>query len=332
VAQVTRGRDVLRINLGVEDLGRIRFGAAPAPILEMVLMLFELRQRPLLAGGGEGNWRGTVRSAFPATARPLLQLVPSRRRALYLDVLTTDADEAFHLVRDTPRSVHANNLSRIEHMKVAPTPLWLRRYMDGDTEILQALDRALRAFHNTCLAPRWPLVTKLFHHDVAHHTTTFRQHGITAVLNSLSPDLRLNGHTLEGRYPWDREVRLEGQGLVLVPSAFWTGYPLITWDPQDQSRYVLIYPAHRDADQKPGSASALERVLGQTRTAVLRCLWQPRTTGGIARSARISLSSASEQATSLREAGLITSRRHGQAVEHRLTNLGRSLLGEQNQA
>jgi hypothetical protein len=41
---VPPGAGVLTIELGAADLGRVRFAAAPAPLLETVLMLFELRQ------------------------------------------------------------------------------------------------------------------------------------------------------------------------------------------------------------------------------------------------------------------------------------------------
>lgn len=35
---------MLRVELDAEDLGRIRFAQEPAPVLENLLMLFELRQ------------------------------------------------------------------------------------------------------------------------------------------------------------------------------------------------------------------------------------------------------------------------------------------------
>src|SRR5262249_22100578 len=144
----------------------------------------------------------------------------------------------------------------------------------------------------------------------------------------LAPDLRLDDLTITARYPWDRHARLDGQGLVLVPSAFWTGHPLFTWDPHEQSTYVLIYPARaaRQGAEVLNIGNALDSLLGVTRANALRTLHRPHTTSGLAESLCISVASASKHATTLRRAGLITTNRQGQAVEHRLTQLGMSLL------
>jgi hypothetical protein len=74
-----------------------------------------------------------------------------------------------------------------------------------------------------------------------------------------------------------------------MPSAFWTGHPLITWDPQDKARYVLIYPARlapayafeRGASHHQAE-DPLAMLLGTTRAAVLCALRQPRTTTTLA--------------------------------------------------
>ena len=329
---------MLTVELSAEDMGRVRFAAAPAPLLETVLMLFELRHdlparsRGNPFGGGH-DWREAARPAFASAGRPLLQLAPTRQAPYYLDVLTPDAEEAFHLVQVTPESVHRDNVKRIEANNSAPNPAWLQRYADGDPAVLGDLDRALRAFHAACLAPQWPSVTARFHRDVAERSALMRRHGVIAVLGTLSPDLHLRGMTLEGRCPWDRRVALMGRGLVLMPSAFWTGHPLITWDPQDRSRHVLIYPARRDPGQAFGHGMSphpgedpLALLIGTTRAAVLRALRQPRTTTELARHIGISPSSASGHAATLRAAGLATSERHGQAVVHRLSELGMALL------
>ncbi len=322
---------MLTVTLGVEDLGRIRFASAPAPVLETVLMLFELRHRPDRPGD---DWRELVRSTFPRPARPLLNLVADRRRALFLDVLTADADEAFHRLRTTPQPVHRNNVSRIAHLSRIPIPTWLRRYGDGDLQVIRMLDRALRCFHAAYLAPQWASVSQQFHNDVAHHAAVFQERGAIEMLSALSPDLTLNQDpehgelTLRAPCPKDRHVRLDGHGLVLMPSAFWTGQPLITCDPLNPSQYVLIYPARNGpvTTTPTGGYQALAALLGATRASVLRALAEPRTTTGIARQANISPSSASEHAAALRNAGLLTSHRHGQATEHRLTQLGHALL------
>ena len=325
------GKTMLTITFGIEDIGRIRFATAPAPVLEMVLMLFELRHRPHQDGS---DWRHRVRSAFPTPARPLNNLVADRDRALFLDVLTPDAEEAFHILRTTAPSVHQNNVGRISRLNDVPTPTWLRRYGQGDVGVIRTLDHALRSFHATCLTTQWASVTHQFHDDIAQRTLTLHERGAIEMLNALSPDLTLSPDpdgtelVLQSRYPWDRHVRLNGHGLVLMPSAFWTGHPLITWDPLEPSRHVLIYPTQASpVTTIPTNApDPLAALLGRTRANVLRALTKPRTTTGIARRSNISPSSASEHAATLRDAGLLTSHRQGQATEHRLTPLGETLL------
>ncbi len=121
-----------------------------------------------------------------------------------------------------------------------------------------------------------------------------------------------------------------------MPSAYWTGHPLLTWDPLEPTRHVLIYPAdpHRsrplDVRHVSGSGrrardttAAPSALLGATRAAVLAALRQPGTSGSIARHLGIA---ASQHTSALRDAGLIESRRRGKSVEHRLTHLGDSLL------
>jgi DNA-binding transcriptional ArsR family regulator len=319
----------LSVHLNADDLTRIRFAAAPAPVLETVLMLFELRQRRERSDRG---WAARARAAISPSTRPLLHLVPARDRALYLDVLTADAEHAFQLVRDTASAVHTENLSRIEHLKTVPIPSWLYRYAEGDTTVLDAVDTALRTFHADCLAPQWSSVTSQFHADIAHRLTTIGEHGLAAMLNCLSPDLHMAGLTITSRYPWDRHVRPNGHGLILMPSAFWTGHPLITWDPQNHSQHVLIYPAgaqHRSGARLATRTAALSALVGGTRAAVLHALRQPRSTSDLADQVGISVSSASEHAATLRDAGIVTSHRTGQAVHHRLTDLGFALLQRQ---
>ena len=323
------GAAVLRVHLDVEDFGRVRFATAPAPVLETALILLELRNRPRPRERGRHDWRPRARLALSAGARPLVQLAPTQHHVLYLDVLTSEAEQAFDHVRNTATSVHAENLARIEQATAIAVPTWLRRYADGDTAVLNALDDALRAFHAMCLAERWPAVTARFHDDIAHRMTTLGTHGLAAMINALSPDLCLTGSTLIARHPWDRDIHLDGHGLILMPSAFWTGHPRITWDPLNPAHHVLIYPArtnHRTSAPITGKGDALAVLVGATRAAVLRALAQPSTTSGLAGHVGISVSSASEHTTALRNAGLVASHRLGQAVHHHLTHLGFSVL------
>ncbi|MFB9397296.1 helix-turn-helix domain-containing protein [Streptomyces echinatus] len=74
------------------------------------------------------------------------------------------------------------------------------------------------------------------------------------------------------------------------------------------------------------AADTLTPLLGRTRAAVLASLRHPATTTETADRVGISLPSASQHTTVLRNAGLITTTRTGTAVLHTLTPLSTALL------
>ena len=73
-------------------------------------------------------------------------------------------------------------------------------------------------------------------------------------------------------------------------------------------------------------ARTLGKLVGQTRSAVLHGVGGGCTTSELARRVGVSLASASQHASVLREAGLVTTRRAGRSVAHRLTARGREML------
>nr|WP_204008201.1 winged helix-turn-helix domain-containing protein [Virgisporangium aurantiacum] len=81
-----------------------------------------------------------------------------------------------------------------------------------------------------------------------------------------------------------------------------------------------------DHDARRTNSPALARLVGRTRAAVLFAARTRPTTSELARRVGISAASASEHATVLREAGLITTHRHRNTVRHTLTRIGVDLL------
>jgi DNA-binding transcriptional ArsR family regulator len=333
---------VLRIRLSADDLLRVRFAPAAAPVLESVLMLFELRNRPHATASGpdhrRDDWRVRVRSRFPEEARPLRNLILSRDQALLLDVLTPDPDAAFQFAAELRADLH--DRKPVERPMPDGIPPKLCSYFRSEPAGVRPIDSMLHTFHKAHLAPYWSPITERFDDDVDHRTATMRDQGVAAMLESLHPGLHLDGSTLYSPYPGDREVDLSGRGMILMPSVFWTGRPLLTWNPLDPAHNVLVYPAKPtsrrqrvlgDGGRESGHdahepRAALAKLMGPTRAAVLGRLRHPDTTSGIARDLGISVSSVSDHTAALRDAGLISSQRTGQSVEHRLTRLGHSLL------
>jgi DNA-binding transcriptional ArsR family regulator len=155
-------------------------------------------------------------------------------------------------------------------------------------------------------------VDRLF--NTLHHTITWRPPVLTVAMNS----------------GFDFDVHLKGQGLRLQASVFAGAQPVL-WDYDlTEEPPTLVYPAYFDgrvpALTGPPSVVAL---VGRTRAQLLAAITdRPGTvTGELARQLGISPASASEHATVLRNAGLITTVRYGKAALHTVTPLGAALLG-----
>ncbi|WP_405820555.1 winged helix-turn-helix domain-containing protein [Streptomyces sp. NBC_00838] len=139
-------------------------------------------------------------------------------------------------------------------------------------------------------------------------------------------------------YPRRTEVHLRGRGLIITPTVFSPRAVSFLWDPHDTGQPPrLTVPALREPlagagagageagpDTSPGRN--VEALLGRTRAAALRITAEGATTTEMARRLDVSAAAASQHATVLRHAGLISTRRRGRAVLHVVTPLGLSLL------
>jgi len=132
------------------------------------------------------------------------------------------------------------------------------------------------------------------------------------------------------------EHDLGGNGMLMMPSAFWTGPPIFVLD-GERLPNVLVYAAQPNGPASgpdhalpPGVAGndSLAILIGSTRAAVLRALAEPCGTAGLAATTGISAASASEHAKALRDADLVQTRREGRSVRHSLTPLGRTIVGQ----
>ncbi len=321
------GADVTRVLLTREDLARTRFSEAPGPLLETVLGLAALRrQHPAAAGS---RWLRQARLAFPATAMPLLNLIPRQGYwPEFLDPVAGDLDEGLDLVCSTPRPVLRQQLA-LSWRGAARPPSWLRALADGDIAALQIVRRALRDFHDTCVAPHWPGIVAAFLEDVTRRIPVLASGGLAELFGTLHKDLAWRDSCLEragGNLPV-ADLRLDGHGLLMVPSALWTGPPLFSTWPPELGRNALIYAAQPAwAAYSTNNSRDLAKLLGHTRAATIRSLRTPCTTAQLATRIGISAASASEHATVLRDAGLVQTVRCGRSVRHSLTPLGQSLV------
>ncbi|WP_233521701.1 ArsR/SmtB family transcription factor [Streptomyces triticagri] len=314
----------MRIHFTAEDLARTQVADGADPLWETVLSLHSLQERcpdPVLAG------RRTAALTRPLSM--LLPLVPPR--GYFPDFLTPGAgtaglDAGLDAVLSTPRARLRTELTRLTGRN-RPAP-WTRSLADGEPGSLRRLAGSLREYHNTALGPQWARITRRTATDRALRLHALWQGGAEAMLRTYGPSMRWQSPVLEVDYPVDRDLHLDGRGLLLVPSYFCKG-PVALAD-QDLPP-VLVYAASADGKQgvpePPASLNpCLAKLIGHTRAAVLEALSSDCTTTELAQRAGVALSTASEHATVLRSAGLVSSVRQRNVVRHALTPLGTALL------
>jgi DNA-binding transcriptional ArsR family regulator len=198
----------------------------------------------------------------------------------------------------------------------------------GEREVLLLLGGLLRVYHEAFIAPVWDAMETAVRADVSRRSQALLTDGIKGLMNTFRPMARWQSPVLEADYPLDRDMYLEGRGLLLIPSYFCWRRPITLFDCALQP--VLVYPVEKSAPLVSAVGQAeLSKLLGSTRAALLQeaatHAWS--TTSRLATHVGISLPSASQQLAVLREAGLLSSHRDGKHVLHAATPLGRRLLG-----
>jgi DNA-binding transcriptional ArsR family regulator len=311
--------EMLRLRLGVEDLARTTF-AASTLYCELAVSA-QVLQQPT------SQFRRlchAARARVPAPARRLLDLIPA-----YGSVPTFLApescsclDEALDVVQSTPASRIQAELAEIPWLS-GPSP-WIRDLARGRVDALADLGRAMRVYHDHVMAPVWPTVERVVAAELRDRAWQLATEGAEVTLNTLHPRIRWHDGVLEVGAPTKADIDLAGQGLRLMPSIWTRPAVAIGW-----KHPTLVYPVRPSswAQQHPGADhhDRLAAVLGTTRARVLRSLGIEHTTSELARALGISLASASTHTAALRGAGLVTTRRDGQAVHHALTELGQAV-------
>lgn len=319
----------LSLVFGREDPARVRFGVSPLwetlSALQMLLTPWHHDyQLPLLEAA-----RADVRQL---DLRPLLAV--SERRGWVPDFLGpaptgpgTDVADQLARVRATPASQVAHEVRRSLSERPTPAPEGAWRLLDDPAATRARLADLLEECWNILLAPHWQQLRDLLQADVAYRAQTLADYGLERVLGDLHPRAQWTGRALVIDRPGQARHRLAGAGLLLMPSVFvWPGLA-VTIDPP--ARPSLVYPARGIAElwqpTQTRRSTALARLLGKTRAALLQSLAEPASTQTLARRHGLAPSTISEHLTALRDARLITSRRHRHTVMYQRTPLGSQL-------
>ena len=320
---------MLHVPFTAEDVARTRFAPSPAPLAELTAAVATLQRREALFA----PWRRRTVQALPRSATPLFELVPATLVSpLFLDPVIVDFDEGLDTGLSTPTSAVQAELRYIFAGRPRVSP-WLRALNDRDAEAWRVLRTALETGYEVLLAPHWPRIRACYQAELELKSRQWASAGVGGVLTSIHRGTSWDGSALH--IPVESRLRLDlgGRGVTLTPSVFWRGRPLFTWHPDGS--LVIVYPAATPLPlaangngngSGESSRSSVVALLGSNRAGVLAAAKSASTTTELARAAGVSLASASEHATILRNAGLLTSTREGRQVTHAVTWLGQQLL------
>ncbi|GAA2686079.1 winged helix-turn-helix domain-containing protein [Actinosynnema pretiosum subsp. pretiosum] len=312
----------MRIVFTTDDLVGTVVASGSEPLWDVVLACRRLHDRDRPAAFR--RWAAETRARLRPGDRDLAVL---RALTPAPDLLTPPEqahglEAALDAVRATPPRRAGAELARLR----LPEPV-----TRGGTGVLGELAECLRRLHGKLVEPHAGVVAESAAADRARRARDLVDGGVHALLSGLGPHVRWRPPVLEVAHRAEREVRLAGRGLRLVPSYF-CRTPATLADPDLPP--VLVHPLDEGDRWSGGAAPGLDALLGPTRCAVLECARAGASTTELARRVGTSAASASRHTAVLREAGLLrTSRQRGQSL-HTATALGRSLLaaaGERGQ-
>jgi len=320
------GAVMLRIHFTEADLARTRLVSEPDPLWEIALSLHRLQTQQ--GRSAHAEWYRTTRARLAeqglegAIRHVLLPLFP--RSAYFPDFLTpaegTEGIAAgLAAMVDTPADRVRQEVARFVSVGAPP---WAPRLVERETR--QDVAGAMRRYYEVAVAPYRDRALARVEADRSVRGRALLAGGVDGLLGGLGPQMRWEAPVLHVHYPVEeRDLRLDGRGLTLVPSYFCWGYPIALAD--SALPPVLVYPLLRET--RPAVVGRpLGTLLGRTRAQVLRGIAPGATTGELARLAGVSAPTVSQHITALRDAGLISSLRFGTSVLHTLTPLGAALL------
>ncbi|MGW4795503.1 helix-turn-helix domain-containing protein [Nonomuraea sp. NPDC004297] len=320
---------MLRIHFTADDLRLTRLAQAPDPFWEIVFSRHRLADpappaalRPWLeAMRGQGE-------RLRRHERVVAALVPFG--PYFPDFLTPAEgvhgfDAGLRAILSTPRARLRAEMRTLARSSPLPSG-WGRRLAEGETATLMNLAATLRAYHSIAIAPYLDVISAAVAAESARRLRDLAEGGPDGLLRGLAPLMRWRPPVLEVDYDVDRDMHLDGRGLLLIPSYFCRRVPVGLADPGLPP--TLVYPIDPDAHfRRPANCTtSLVALLGATRATVLAAIDGGATTTQLAARAATSAASVSRHTRVLRDAGLIETHRHGTAVLHVLTSLGRTLL------
>jgi DNA-binding transcriptional ArsR family regulator len=322
---------MIRFRFGHEDLVRTRF--AISPLFDLVWSTDALRDpaanslhlpwirsaRERLAGFDYELLSALGTSAGPGGYVPdFISPPPTTPLGEFEDELAR--------VRTTPHDRVATEVAWRFEGKLVPTVV--RPLLDDPDRGLEVLTRVMAGYFERVIAPWWPEIRATLEADIVHRARRLTAGGAIEVFEDLHPQVRWRDGVLEVERPYDQDVDLRGEGLLLVPAVFaWPQVFAMTdapWQPG------LIYTPRGVgglwAPEEGGDRAALDALLGRRRAEILATLGVPSTTTDLAARLAASAAGVNEHLGVLRRAGLVHAARDGRRVLYERTAMGDALL------
>lgn len=200
---------------------------------------------------------------------------------------------------------------------------------------MSASAKLLKRFHDTAVAPYRQAMSAFLEGDRTARGNVILTSGVDGFLRSLHPLSTWQFPVLEIPNGSDRTIHVDERGLLVTPSLFHFDRPEVFGANAgpDAGPPVLVYTppvnsetAQRLWDSEVHSERALAALLGRTRSRLLAALAGGSSTTELGRRLGVSAASVSQHTGVLREAGLITTQRRQNTVQHSLTPLGAALV------
>jgi DNA-binding transcriptional ArsR family regulator len=313
-----------------DDLLAVRFACSPVWETQAAVRTFaDARAR-----AQHEPWHRLVRErALRLDLTPLLAVQPVR--GYVPDFLAPPPHTAWPRLRDQLAQIRATPPARVAHelercletVEGEQNRRLLGSYLAEPTRARDLLASRLQAAWTELVAPFWIRVRALLDREIEQRSRTLARHGLRRMLQELHPRIRWTKRGLSCADRTGRTVEIDERGLVLMPSVYlWPKVAAIVDEPWLPT---IAYPARGVGDlwrTPTPPPAALARLLGRTRALVLASLDQPLSTTTLAALLELSPAGASRHLLALRDAGLVSTARHGHEVQYRKTRLGSALL------
>ncbi|GGW20275.1 ArsR family transcriptional regulator [Streptomyces capoamus] len=204
-----------------------------------------------------------------------------------------------------------------------PTP-FTKALAEGDERAYSVLATSVDRLRSTAVDPHRSGISSAVAARAADLSPRYVASGASAMLHRLGHDIRFRPGVVEVPTAFEGDLELGIRSLRIQPVALNRQVTLA--EPTSDSLTIRI-PAGNPPRLEPEHKAALRSLLGEGRAEVLAVIVTSGDATGrqLARQLGVSDAAVSRYTTVLRQAGLIQTRRIGQAVKHIATPLGHHL-------